>query len=467
MCSGYRIESDLIGEVKILNSAYYGIHTLRSLENFPVSGRKVNANLINAFLLVKKAAAMAHARLGMIEPDIANAIIGACDDILTNDYTGQFPVDALQGGAGTSTNMNVNEVVANRAIEILGGPKGSYGLVHPLHHVNKSQSTNDIYPTSLRIASINLLRILSESFASLQEELQKKENEFADILKLGRTQLMDALPMMAGQGFGSYARAVSRDRWRLYKVEERLRQINIGGTAIGTGMNAPLKYTFLVTDILQDISGLGLARSEFPMDTTQNMDVFAEVSGLLKASSVNLSKIAGDLRLLSSGPFGGIGEYKLPPVQAGSSIMPGKVNPVIPEMVIQVAMKVSSNDLCITSAAMNGQLELNQFMPLIAESLLESMELINNAVLIFKDKCIKGLAVNKDICKKHVLKSRCLATALVHHIGYDRASSIVKKSLEQQKTIKQVVIEEKILSKKQIDKILDPYQVTKPGIPGI
>jgi aspartate ammonia-lyase len=430
---GFRVEHDFLGSKEIPDAVYYGIHTARALENFGVSNQKVNMHLIHAMVLVKKAAAMAHQKLYTFSPELSAAIIKACDEILEGSLSEQFVVNAYQGGAGTSTNLNVNEVIANRALELMNHHKGDYEKIHPLHHVNHSQSTNDVYPTALRIASIKLLRPLSDAFATLQECLQQKENEFQYTIKLGRTQLMDAVPMMAGQGFGAYAQAVARDRWRLYKVEERLRQTNLGGTAIGTGINASMKYIFLVTDILQDITGLGLARSEFPMDITQNMDVFVEVSGLLKAAAVNLFKIASDLRLLNSGPHGGLGEISLPSVQAGSSIMPGKMNPVIAEMVCQASLKVISNDTSITTAAMSGQLELNAFMPLISESLLESLEMMTKAVHIFKEKCIDGIKVNEKTCKDHLDQSRAAATALVCHIGYDKASEIVHKSLKESK----------------------------------
>lgn len=462
----YRLERDALGDLLIPADAYYGIHTARAAENFPVSGKRVNRRMLEAVVLVKKAAALANKKAGHLTPEVAGAIVSACDDILSGGLYDQFTVDALQGGAGTSTNMNANEVIANRAIELLGGEKGDYALVHPLHHVNCCQSTNDVYPTALRIAAIKLLRTLSEAFASLQEALQEKETELAAVIKLGRTQLMDALPMMAGQGFGAYARAVARDRWRLYKAEERLREVNIGGTAIGTGMNASLKYTYLITDILQDITGLGIARSEYPMDVTQNMDIFVEVSGLLKAAAVNLMKISGDLRLLASGPAGGIGELRLPPVQAGSSIMPGKVNPVIPEMVIQACLKVIANDGSITGCASLGQLELNAFTPLLAESLLESLELLTRSAELFERRCVRGVEADTKICGEHVERSSALAAALVHHIGYDRAAEIARKAREQGRTIRQVAEEEGGIPSGELSKILDPYQLTKPGVPG-
>lgn len=465
-----RIEQDQLGQIKISETAFYGIHTARALENFSVSGRTVDEGLLLSVIEVKKAAAQANIKVGLLDEAIGRAIILTCDELLEEGKTSRLwqylYTDALQGGAGTSTNMNVNEVLANGAIEKLGGQLGDYTLVHPINHVNLSQSTNDVYPTALRIAAIRQTRILSEALAKLQESLQNKENKFSSILKLGRTQLMDALPITVGQEFGAWARAISRDRWRIYKVEERLREINIGGTAVGTGMNAPLEYTYTVTSLLQRNTGLGLCRSDYLMDTTQNLDVFVEVSGLLKALAVNLIKISGDLRLLGSGPIGGLGEIRLPQRQAGSSIMPGKVNPVICEMITQVGLKVIGNDSCITQAAMLGQLELNAFTPLVAEALLESFRILYNGITLFREKCIEGIEVDEQRCMSHIEYSTALATALIHHIGYDQGSEIAKKALKEHKTVKQVVLEENLLSEAEIDKILNVYQVTAPGIPG-
>ena len=462
----FRVENDFLGQCEIDDDKYYGINTKRALSNFNLKGNKVNLKLIKEIALIKKAAAKVNQKLGMLTDKKAIAIIKASEEVIAGKFNSQFVVNAIQGGAGTSTNMNVNEVIANRAIEILGKSKGNYDIVHPLNDVNMSQSTNDVYPSALRIAAIHILRQLSSSLASLQEALQKKETEFSDIVKLGRTQLMDALPMMVGQGFGAYAKCIERDRWRIYKVEERLRQINLGGTAIGTGMNATLKYIYMITDEIQQLTGLGIARSDYPMDVTQNTDVFVEVSGLLKACAVNLLKISNDLRLLSSGPSGGIGELILPQMQAGSTIMPGKVNPVIAEMVGQVAMKVMANDYAITMACSSGQLELNAFMPLIAESLLESLEILNNAIGIFRDKCIQGIMVDQGKCSENLNKSAVLATALIHYIGYDEAGRVAKKAIAENKTIKKVVLDEGLFNEQDIDKILNTYEITKPGIPG-
>ncbi len=461
-----RIEKDNIGEGEIPKNNYYGINTKRAQENFNLGSKNVNLKLIYEIALIKKAAAMVNQRLKQLTEEKAQAIITACEEVIAGKFDREFILSAFQGGAGTSTNMNVNEVVANRAIEILGGVKGDYDVVHPLNDVNLSQSTNDVYPTALRIAAIHRLRKLSNSLAELQVALQGKENEFSDVLKLGRTELMDALPMMLGQEFGAYAKAIERDRWRVYKGEERLRQINLGGTAIGTGINASHEYIFMITDTIQELTGLGLARSDYPIDITQNSDVFVEVSGLLKACSTNLLKISNDLRLLSSGPKGGLGEIELPQMQAGSTIMPGKVNPVIPEMVGQVAMRVMANDYAITLAASSGQLELNSFMPLIAESLLESLELLNQGVTLFREKCIEGIKPNIEKCNETLEKSAALAAALIHHIGYDQAAHIARKALSEDKTIRDVLKEESDFLDSKIDEILNPLEVTKPGIPG-
>jgi aspartate ammonia-lyase len=462
----YRLEKDLLGDKNIDSCAYSGINTARALENFDLMGKTVNLNLIKEIALIKKAAAMTNKKLKLLDPEKADAIIKASEEIIKGKFDDEFKISAFQGGAGTSTNMNVNEVIANRTIELLGGTKGDYNLVHPLNDVNMSQSTNDVYPSALRIAAIRLIRKLSNSLSGLQEAFQMKENEFSDIIKLGRTQLMDALPMTAGQGFGAYSKAIERDRWRIYKVEERLRQINLGGTAIGTGLNATNKYVFMMTDIIQDLTGLGIARSDYPMDITQNCDVFVETSGLLKSCSVNLLKISNDLRLLGSGPRGGIGELLLPNMQAGSTIMPGKVNPVIPEMVAQVSLRVIANDSAITMSSSMGQLELNAFTPLIAESLLESLELLDRSVIIFKEKCINGLEVNKDRCSENLEKSLVSATALVHHLGYDKASSISRKALAKGKTIREILLEDQVFPENIIDKILSPEELIRTHIPG-
>ncbi len=459
-----RQEKDLLGIRELPDAVYYGVHTLRALENFPLSGYLVHPRLIEALALVKKAAATVNGEMGHLPPEIAQAIARAADEVIDGKWRDQFVVDALQGGAGTSTNMNVNEVLAARANELLTGAK--QGPVHPLDHVNLHQSTNDVYPTALRVAAIGLLKPLSETCARLQEALQQKEAEFAGIIKVGRTEMQDALPVMLGQEFSAYAQAIARDRWRLYKVEERLRQTNLGGTAVGTGLNAPKKYIFAVNDRLRQYANIGLARAENMIDVTQNADVFVEVAGLLKALAVNLSKIAHDLRLLSSGPLAGFGEIILPERQAGSSIMPGKVNPVIPEAINQVAFHVMASDLAITLAAQSGQLELNAFLPLIAHHLLGSLEILTNGATIFDEFCIRGITARPDRCRELLDNSLVTVTALVPHIGYDQATAAARSALTQSRPISEVVLALGLLTEEQLAIILDPKALTRPGIAG-
>lgn len=458
-----RTEHDLIGRMSIDERAYYGIHTARALENFSITGVPIHPELVRALVTVKKAAALTNRQIGALDPDRAGAIVRACDEVLAGALEDQFVVDCMQGGAGTSANMNVNEVLANRAIELLGGEKGDYAVVHPLDHVNLHQSTNDVFPTAVRIAAIRLLKPVSEQFAALQTALQKKEEEFSDVVKVGRTQLQDAVPVTLGQEFGAWAQAVARDRWRLYKVEERLRQVNIGGTAVGTGMNAPRAYIFTMIERLRDLTGMGLARAEYMMDPTQNCDVFAETSGLLKAAAVSLSKIASDLRLLSSGPRAGIGEIRLPAVQAGSSIMPGKVNPVMCEAVNQVAFQIMADDMAITLAAQSGQLELNAFLPLIAKNLLEMLDLLRSTLPLFISRCIDGIEADRAACDRHLHDSFVLATALTGALGYDKASEVAVRCRATGKTVGQVVLEEGLLDRAALDRLLRPERLTAPG----
>jgi aspartate ammonia-lyase len=448
-----RTEHDTLGTKELPVEALHGIHTQRALENFGAGARPVRPELIRAFVLVKKACALTHKELGALPGDIADAIAAAGDEVLAGRHADAFPVDALQGGAGTSTNMNVNEVLANLAIVRLGGKPGDYARVHPLDHVNRGQSTNDVYPTALRIAAIVLVRELADALAKLQEALQKREQEFADIPKLGRTQLMDAAPITLGQEFGAWAQATARDRWRIYKVEERLRQVNLGGTAVGTGAAADKRYAFRVIEVLRDLTGLGLARAEYPMDLTQNQDVFVEVSGLLKACSVNLLKITGDLRLMNSGPRGGLGEIRLEPRQVGSSLMPGKVNPVIPEHVAQCALRAIANDTAITLAAAGGQLELNAFLPLIADALLESLALLRDAVARLRTRCIETLTADAAACAQHLAASTAPALLLVPELGYDAAAALAQEALATGKSIRQLVVEKKRLSPERIARL--------------
>ena len=450
-----RLEKDSLGEKYLTDETVYGINTQRAVENFPLSHKKVNLHLIHAMLLVKKAAAKTYDNLVEdIEKEKYQAIVEACDELLlkteedksfsqqaehNRDNQNQaednrrgidalFVTQALQGGAGTSTNMNVNEVIANIALKHLGKNYGDYNCIHPLDDVNRGQSTNDVYPTALRIASIFLIRKLSDACAALQTSLQEKENAFQDIEKLGRTEWMDAVPITLGEEFGACAQAIARDRWRIYKVEERLRQVNLGGTAVGLSDNAQHKYRFRVIEELRRLTGLGLAAAEYPMDLTQNNDVFVEVSGLLKALAVNLMKIANDFRIMNSGPGGGIGELHLKAMQQGSTIMPGKVNPVIPEMTMQCAMRIIANDTAITMAAAHGEFELNAFLPLIADSLLESLKLAERAVTIFREKCVATMEPDVENCKKHLEQSYAFATAYTPKLGYETVAKIIKEN---------------------------------------
>jgi len=448
------MEHDSLGKLSVPEEALYGIHTQRAVENFSLARYPVRIELIKAIAEVKKACALTHRQLENLEPEKADAIVSACDEIIQGKHNDAFITDALQGGAGTSTNMNVNEVIANLASIKLGGQTGEESLVSPLDDVNRGQSTNDVYPTALRIASIYLVRSLADALAKLQESLQKKEQEFAGVLKLGRTQMMDAAPVSLGSTFGAWAQAIARDRWRIYKVEERLRQINLGGTAIGTGAAADRKYTYRVAEVLREITGLGLARAEYPMDLTQNNDVFVETSGLLKGCAVNLLKISGDLRLLNSGPKGGFGEITLEARQVGSSIMPGKVNPVIPEAVAQCAMKTIANDSAITMAASNGQLELNAFLPLIADCMLESLTILKNAVNTLRTKCIETVKANTERCLQNLNASTAPALALVPHIGYEAAAEIAKEAIDKNLSVYEVAKERNVLPEEKLKEIL-------------
>lgn len=459
-----RIERDVLGEKGINDSCYYGIYTARAIDNFPLTGQSVQPLFLTALAVVKQSCAEANGALRLLDSAKTKAISQAAAEIAAGKWRDQFPVDALQGGAGTSTNMNMNEVLANRALELLHFPKGCYEEIHPINHVNLNQSTNDVYPTALKIAAIWSLRELSEACAALQESLQKKEQEFAGIIKVGRTELQDAVPLMLGQEFGAFAQAIARDRWRIYKMEERLRQVNLGGTAVGTGLNADRKYIYLVIERLQQNSKIGLARAEDMIDATQNADVFVETSGLMKALAVNLTKIANDLRLLSSGPRTGLGEIYLPELQAGSSIMPGKVNPVIPEAVNQAAYQAIADDLAITLAAQAGQLELNAFLPLITQHLLSGIQVLTQAVRILRDKCIENIQPDARRCQALLDESLVTATALAPHIGYDAASQIAHEARETGQSIQEVAIKQKVATAEELDRWLHPEQMTRPTV---
>jgi aspartate ammonia-lyase len=463
-CPGeVRIERDLLGELALPANAPHGIHTARALANFPLSGRTIHPELTRALVLVKRACARTNMETGHLPLPVGEAVVAACNEALDGLLPGIGITDALQGGAGTSANMNVNEVLANRAEEILGGRPGDYARVHPIHHVNLHQSTNDVFPTAVKVAAITLLRRLEKSLAALQTAFQDKEREFAGVLKMGRTQLQDACPITLGAEFSAYGEALSRDRWRVFKCEERLRVVNLGGTAVGTGITAPRDYIFQVVERLREDTGLGLSRAENLVDATQNADCFVEVSGILKAVAVNLFKISSDLRLLASGPRAGLGEVTLPEVQAGSSIMPGKVNPVICEAVGQAALRVMALDGLVASAAMSGQLELNAFLPLLADALLESLTLLDAACEMFRGRCVEGIAADAAACEEHVHRSWATVVALVPAIGYEAAVEVARQVRETGITVPQAVLEQGLLSAPELRELLSAEAMTVLG----
>lgn len=457
-----RVEYDALGSLSIAD-VEYGIHTQRAVENFAIDEERVSLAVIYAMVEIKQAAAIAHRKSKSYDSQKADAIIHACTRILRGEFDAMFITHPLQGGAGTSAHMNVNEVVANVALEELGLAKGSYDAISPLDDVNRCQSTNDVFPTAMRIAAIRSLRSLAKAITSLQAALVEKEHAWSDVVRLGRTQYMDAVPLTMGQTFGAYAAVIQRDWWRLYKAEERLRTINLGGTAIGTGINADRAYVFAITDALQEITGLGLARSENLIDATQNLDAFAEVSGLVKTAALNLMKIANDLRLLSSGPRGGLGELILQPKQAGSSIMPGKVNPVLLESVVQIALQVCGNDTMITHAVGMGVLELNAFGPLIIDAFLKSANRLRAAARMLEN-VITELNVDQQRCLDHLERSTAMITLLVPILGYATASRIAKRVLAENTTVNAVLLEEKLLSQSEIDRLFTTVSLVSPGI---
>ena len=416
-----RLEKDLFGELPIPADAYWGIHTARAQANFAFSGTPMAAELVHALAMVKLACCRANVELGYLDRRRADAIAQACQEVVEGRLDAQFPVDALQGGAGTSANMNVNEVVANRACELLGGQKGDYDRVHPIEHVNLHQSTNDVYPTALKVAAIFALRRLSQTIARTQGAFQAKEKAFAEIVTMGRTELQDAVPIALGGQFASFAEAFARDRWRTFKCEERLRVVNLGGTAVGTGLTAPRDYIFLSIERLRDITGLGLTRAEQVMDATANADCFVEVSGMLDAHAANLLKVSQDLRLLHF-----LREIALPGCQVGSSIMPGKVNPVMLEAAMSVAMKVHANHGMIAQAASHGTLQINEFLPLIALGLLESLRILDALNERFAAH-VEGITANAEICQRRVDDNSQTITAFLPHLGYERCEALLQQ----------------------------------------
>jgi len=452
----YRTEQDALGKLDVPEFAYWGIHTQRATANFQLSQSRLNPSLIRALAMVKKACAEANRELGYLDELKAGAIAQACNELIDGKLAAQFPVDALQGGAGTSANMNANEVIANRAIELLDGTKGDYRMVDPLAHVNLHQSTNDVFPTAVKVACVGRVRALSDSCAKLQGAFQEKERDFAHILKIGRTEMQEAVPMTLGAEFSAFAEAVSRDRWRTFKCEERLRTVNLGGTAIGTGLGAPRNYIFLVIEKLRQITGLGLNRAENLVGETANADVFVEVSGILKAHAATLSKISTDLRLLNL-----LGEINLPPVQAGSSIMPGKVNPVVCEAVAQASVKVCANDFIVTECAARGTFQINEFMPLLAYSLLESADLLINADTMLSAH-VRAVSCDEDACRRRTDAGTALITPFVPHIGYAAAEALaLEYAAEPRGSLRDFLIAK--LGAELVNRVLDPFSIVALG----
>ena len=464
MSAPVRIEHDLIGERAVPAQAYYGVHTLRALENFAVTGTSIAIypDLVAALACVKQAAAIANSELGLLDERRATAIRLACEEVREGKFLDEFVVDVIQGGAGTSTNMNANEVIANRALEILGHAKGEYDRLHPLDHVNLSQSTNDVYPTAIKVALQFGIRRLQGEMAFLRHEFEKKAAEFAEVLKIGRTQLQDAVPMTLGQEFSTYAVMLQEDESRLAEAADLAREINLGATAIGTGINAHPEYAVRVTRRLSEIAGVELVVSPNLIEATQDAGAFVQLSGVLKRIAVKLSKTCNDLRLLSSGPRAGLGEIILPAVQAGSSIMPGKVNPVIPEMVNQVAFEVIGNDITVTMAAEAGQLQLNAFEPIIAHSLFKSLQHLAAACRTLGERCVAGIIADRERARRFVDESTALVTALNPFLGYARASEIAREALATGRRVYDLVLEKKLMSKEDLDAVLKPEVLTRP-----
>ena len=451
-----RMESDSIGTLKIDADAYYGVQTERARQNFPITGRPLHPRFIHSLVQVKKAACAANLAAGSLPAHKASAILAACDEILAGGLRGAFVVDAIQGGAGASANMNANEVIANRAIELLGGTKGDYSLIHPNDDVNMAQSTNDVIPTAGRITALDLLAPLLHELGRLRAELGKKSQEFAGVLKMGRTQLQDAVPMRLGQSFRACASMLGRDTGRLQRARAGLWPVNLSGTAIGTCINTTEGYRQGVVPILAKLTGLPLRKADNLIDATQNLDCFVALSGALKTCALDLSKMCNDLRLLSSGPTAGLGEINLPPCQNGSSIMPGKINPVIPEAVNQVAFAVMGNDLTIMQAAGAGQLELNAFEPVLFDRLFDSLDSLRAAISILTDRCIRGVTANPRHCRAQVDRSAGFATALCPALGYRRSAEVAKYALRTGSTIREAVLAQGLLPPEQLDALLTP-----------
>jgi aspartate ammonia-lyase len=464
MSQPIRTEHDLLGDRAVPADVYYGIHTLRALENFPISGTPISIypDLVVALACVKQAAAIANAELGLLDEERSVAIRLACEAVREGELHEEFVVDVIQGGAGTSSNMNANEVICNRALRELGREKGDYARLHPLDHVNMSQSTNDVYPTAVKLAlQLGIKKLLSE-MVFLRKEFERKAAEFADVLKVGRTQLQDAVPMTLGQEFSTYAVMLGEDESRLSEAAGLIREINLGATAIGTGINAHPEYAALVCRRLAEISGVPVVTSPNLIEATQDCGSFVQLSGVLKRVAVKLSKVCNDLRLLSSGPRAGLGELNLPARQAGSSIMPGKVNPVIPEVVNQIAFEIIGNDLTVSFAAEAGQLQLNAFEPIIAHSLFKSVLHLSNGCRVLADHCVSGITANRDLLRATVERSIGIVTALNPYIGYANATDVAAEAFRSGRGVAEIVLERGLMNADELAEVLRPEVLTRP-----
>ena len=462
----YRVEKDSIGVKDIPEEVYYGVQTLRAAENFHITGLNMHPEIINSLAYIKKASAITNCEVGILEKKKAQAIVQACDEIIEGKFHDDFIVDPIQGGAGTSLNMNANEVIANRAIEILGGKKGDYTIVNPNDDVNCGQSTNDVIPTAGKMTSLHLLQNLKKQLLRLYDALNEKAKEFDHVIKMGRTQMQDAVPIRLGQEFKAYSVAIMRDIHRMDKAMDEMRTLNMGGTAIGTGINADENYLRRIVPNLSEISGMEFIQAFDLIDATQNLDSFVAVSGAVKACAVTLSKMSNDLRLMSSGPRAGFGEINLPAKQNGSSIMPGKVNPVIPEVVNQVAFNIIGNDMTITMAAEAGQLELNAFEPIIFYCMFQSIDTLGYAVETLVDNCIVEITANEERCRQLVENSVGIITAICPHVGYEKTADIAKKAINSNESVRSLILKENIMDEEELSRILDPIHMPEPGISG-
>src|SRR5436190_1959639 len=466
MASGFRVEKDPLGEKQVPDGALYGVQTMRATENFPISGLRPLEPFVVAQVWIKKAAALTHKTTGRLDAKLAEAIVKAADEVLAGQHRDHFVVEPFQAGAGTSHNMNVNEVLANRANELLGGKRGEYKPVHPNDHVNMAQSTNDTIPTNIRLACLSRLDALLEAFDSLREALAAKGREFDDVVKAGRTHLQDAMPIRLGQEFTAYAGSIERGVRRVKEAADYLRDLGIGGSAVGTGVTVEKEYPALMVENLKAITGLKLRVGSDRIQLMQSMGDVAGFSASLRVLAVDLSKIASDLRLMAMGPRTGIDEIRLPAVQPGSSIMPGKVNPSIPEMVNQVCFQVMGCDTTVAISAEHGQLELNVMMPVIAFNVLLSEQILTSAARVFAEKCVGGIEANREMNSYWVERSAALATALAPQIGYARAAEISKRSVKEGILIRELVRKEGLLPEDQIDDVLDLKKMTEIGVPG-